>query len=317
MEFVPGRLRDDHSGSRSIRRADALPRPMGRATVPPARGRGPRETRRGLTMALSPLGHEPHKIKTVRLLAFPSLDERKRNLAEAHFNVFNLTTVPGELRHVLARDECREPGADRGPARRRRGVRRRRELREPPGGRARGARARLRLPDAQRARLREADRRDDGAARVEAAVERAHANRRAHAARRRGPGLPRPRRARVQPGTSTSRSCARCSRRAAVAIVGLQAFADGQHPFSLENLKAVRALAQKHGVPVVLDGSRIIENAWYNPAPRGRHGRPHGGRDREADCQVGRRVSRWTVPRTRSATRAASSPPTTPTSTRS
>ena len=34
---------------------------------------------------------EPHKIKTVRLLSFPSLEERKRHLAGARFNVFNLT----------------------------------------------------------------------------------------------------------------------------------------------------------------------------------------------------------------------------------
>ncbi|MBK9091179.1 MAG: hypothetical protein IPL90_19935 [Holophagales bacterium] len=34
--------------------------------------------------------HEPHKIKTVRLIAFPTLEERKRNLAQAHFNAFNL-----------------------------------------------------------------------------------------------------------------------------------------------------------------------------------------------------------------------------------
>ena len=37
------------------------------------------------------LAHEPHKIKTIRPVAFPSLEERKKNLAEAHFNVFNLT----------------------------------------------------------------------------------------------------------------------------------------------------------------------------------------------------------------------------------
>jgi tyrosine phenol-lyase len=48
-----------------------------------------------------------------------------------------------------------------------------------------------------------------------------------------------------------------------VAIVGMQAFADGQHPFSLENLRAVRALADRHGKRLVLDGSRVIENAWY------------------------------------------------------
>jgi tryptophanase len=41
-------------------------------------------------LATAPL-HEPHKIKTVRLIAFPTLEERKRNLLRAHFNVFNLT----------------------------------------------------------------------------------------------------------------------------------------------------------------------------------------------------------------------------------
>jgi len=35
--------------------------------------------------------HEPHKIKTVRLVSFPTLEERERNLGEAHFNVFRLT----------------------------------------------------------------------------------------------------------------------------------------------------------------------------------------------------------------------------------
>jgi len=48
-----------------------------------------------------------------------------------------------------------------------------------------------------------------------------------------------------------------------VAFVGLQAFADGQHPFSLKNLRTVRALAERHGKKVVCDGSRIIENAWH------------------------------------------------------
>ena len=34
---------------------------------------------------------EPHKIKTVRRIAFPSIEERKRNLASAAFNVWRLT----------------------------------------------------------------------------------------------------------------------------------------------------------------------------------------------------------------------------------
>jgi len=37
------------------------------------------------------LTHEPHKIKTIRPVSFPTLEERKRFLAAAHFNVFNLT----------------------------------------------------------------------------------------------------------------------------------------------------------------------------------------------------------------------------------
>ncbi|MCP3939728.1 MAG: tyrosine phenol-lyase, partial [Actinomycetia bacterium] len=48
-----------------------------------------------------------------------------------------------------------------------------------------------------------------------------------------------------------------------VAIVGLQTFADGQHPLSLENLRATRFLADRYGKRLVLDGSRIIENAWF------------------------------------------------------
>ncbi|MFQ5537465.1 MAG: tryptophanase [Gemmatimonadota bacterium] len=48
-----------------------------------------------------------------------------------------------------------------------------------------------------------------------------------------------------------------------VALIDLQAFADGQHPVSLKNLRAVRELADRFGVRLVVDGSRIIENAWY------------------------------------------------------
>jgi tyrosine phenol-lyase len=48
-----------------------------------------------------------------------------------------------------------------------------------------------------------------------------------------------------------------------VPIIDLQAFADGQHPCSLGNLRAVRALADRFGARLGLDGSRILENAWY------------------------------------------------------
>jgi len=40
---------------------------------------------------MQPLPHEPHKIKTIRPISFPTIEERKKYLAEAYFNVFNLT----------------------------------------------------------------------------------------------------------------------------------------------------------------------------------------------------------------------------------
>jgi tyrosine phenol-lyase len=49
----------------------------------------------------------------------------------------------------------------------------------------------------------------------------------------------------------------------AAPLVMVQAFAEGQHPFSLENLREVRAISDRAGVRLVLDGSRIVENAWY------------------------------------------------------
>ena len=46
-------------------------------------------------MPVAPPIHEPHKIKTVRRIDFPGLEERKRHLAEAGFNTFNL--VPSQV----------------------------------------------------------------------------------------------------------------------------------------------------------------------------------------------------------------------------
>jgi tyrosine phenol-lyase len=37
----------------------------------------------------------------------------------------------------------------------------------------------------------------------------------------------------------------------------------GGQPFSLENLRAVRALCQHHGIRVMLDATRAMENAWF------------------------------------------------------
>jgi tyrosine phenol-lyase len=37
----------------------------------------------------------------------------------------------------------------------------------------------------------------------------------------------------------------------------------GGQPISMENMKAVRALTAKHGIPIYLDATRAVENAWF------------------------------------------------------
>lgn len=37
----------------------------------------------------------------------------------------------------------------------------------------------------------------------------------------------------------------------------------GGQPFSMENIKAVRALTQKYGIPLTLDATRVVENAYF------------------------------------------------------
>ncbi len=46
-------------------------------------------------------------------------------------------------------------------------------------------------------------------------------------------------------------------------VIYVETFADAHHPVSLANLKATREFAENHGMHLVLDGSRIVENAWY------------------------------------------------------
>ena len=48
-----------------------------------------------------------------------------------------------------------------------------------------------------------------------------------------------------------------------VALVLVQAFADGQHPISLANLAEVRAITEQAGLRLLVDASRVIENAWF------------------------------------------------------
>ncbi len=47
-----------------------------------------------------------------------------------------------------------------------------------------------------------------------------------------------------------------------VAVAATVNMAGGQ-PISLANLAEVRALTRSHGIPVILDGARAVENAWF------------------------------------------------------
>jgi len=206
--------------------------------------------------------HEPHKIKTVRLLSFPSLEERKQHLAGAHFNVFNLTPTQ------VTFDMC-----------------------------ARGTSA---VSQEQLAGQLVGDEAYAGS-RNFSSLEQAVAAVLGHgyvcpthnmlgclklvlstmvppdsvipSNARTGMDVLQPLRvayphvrdlaAEVFTGNVDLGKLERILQQERVAIVGLQTFADGQHPFSLTNLRALRALADRYGKRLVCDGSRIIENAWY------------------------------------------------------
>ncbi len=206
--------------------------------------------------------HEPHKIKTVRLIAFPSLEERKRNLSRAHFNVFNLTPsqvgfdmasygtsamsqeqVAGQLLgdeayagatnfETLVETVTRVLGHTYVcPTHNSLGAVKLLVATLTPPGSLFPSNARARIDLHAPRGIEIADLRD-----------------------------------RAEPVFTGNFDLARLEallgeRRAA--IVGMQCFADGQHPFSLANLRAVRALADRHGLRLVLDVSRVIENAWY------------------------------------------------------
>ncbi|MCP4658252.1 MAG: hypothetical protein GY856_22800, partial [bacterium] len=206
--------------------------------------------------------HESHKIKTVRLLSFPSLEQRKKNLAAAHFNVFNLTpsqvnfdmcslgtsaVSQEQLSGQLVGDEAYA------------GARNFEALQKtvaevlghtyvcpthnvlgcvklvvatmvPPGS-VLTSNARSRLDVLTPRHVEVPDVRDY--------------------------------QDKVFTGNIDLAKLEEVIRDKQVAFIGLQAFADGQHPFSMKNLLAVRGVADKHGLRVVLDGSRVIENAWY------------------------------------------------------
>jgi tyrosine phenol-lyase len=211
---------------------------------------------------LRSLPHEPHKIKTVRPISFPSLEERRRHLAKAHFNVFNLrpsqvvfdmcslgtsAMTQEQLSGQFVGDEAYA------------GARNFEHLEEavhsvlghsyicpthnvlgcvklvvstmvPEGSDLpSNARSRTDVLTPQHVRVVDVRDREEPVFTGNVDVQKLEAT--------------------LEAGN--------------VSIVGLQAFADGQHPFSMENLRALRALADRYGKRLVLDGSRVIENAWY------------------------------------------------------
>ena len=206
--------------------------------------------------------HEPHKIKTVRLLLSHSLEERKQYLADADFNVFNLT--PGQVMFDMcslgtsAMSQEQLAGqliGDEAYAGSRNFETLEAAVHEvlghtyvcpthnvlgcvklvvstmvPPGSTL-PSNARSRLDTLKPLGVEYPDVRD-------------HSEK-------------------VFTGNADLGRLEETLKGGSVAVIGMHAFADGQHPFSLENLRAVRALADQYGKRLVLDGSRIIENAWY------------------------------------------------------
>lgn len=206
--------------------------------------------------------HEPHKIKTVRLISFPTLEERKRNLLRAHFNVFDLTPsqisfdllsygtsamsqeqiagqLVGDEAYAGARNFdtlCEVVTRILGhtyvcPTHNSLGAVKLLVATLTPKGSLVASNARGRIDVHAPRGIEIADVRDHAEPVFTGNVDLARL------------------------GTLLSERKA--------AMIGMQCFADGQHPFSLTNLRGVRSLADRHGLRLVLDVSRVIENAWY------------------------------------------------------
>jgi tyrosine phenol-lyase len=206
--------------------------------------------------------HEPHKIKTIRLLSFPTLEERKRHLAAVHFNVFWLT--PAQLNF----DMCSLGQSA--------------VSQEQLSGQLVGDEA---YAGARNFEGLEAAVRDVlghgyvcpthnvlGCVKLvvstlipRGSVLPSNARTRADVLRPREVTVTdvRNHREPVFTGNVDLEKLEEVIQAGKVALIGLQSFADGQHPFSLANLRALRASADRHGLTVVLDGSRVIENAWF------------------------------------------------------
>jgi tyrosine phenol-lyase len=205
---------------------------------------------------------EPHKIKTVRLLSFPTLEERKKHLADAGFNVFRLTPtqvtfdmVSGGTSAMSQEQLAGQFVGDEAYAGSRNFENLQRAVRDvlghgyvcPTHGILGSTKLILStmvpagsvIPSNGRDRMDVLTPRD---VRVVDVRDRSET---------------------VFTGNVALSALEQALGGGEVPMVDVQAFADGQHPISLENLRAVRERCDRHGARLVLDGSRVIENAWY------------------------------------------------------
>ena len=204
--------------------------------------------------------HEPHKIKTVRLLSFPTPGGEEANLAEAHFNVRSLT--PDEVRFDMnswgssAFSQEQMAGISWG-TRRTPGPGTSRCWGGRPGGAgAPGSSARPTTSWAA-----EAGRGHPGPGDQRGPATPGDGRQgRAAPARRGAPDVRDRARSRSR-GTWTSADWRRLTRGRPRSSTWRPS--PTARPLSLANLKAVRALAERHGARVVLDVSRIMENACF------------------------------------------------------
>lgn len=206
--------------------------------------------------------HEPHKIKTVRPVAFPTLDERKRFLMDSHFNVYNLT--PSQITFDMAslgtsaysqEQLSGELVGDEAYA----GARNFETLVKSvqrvfghtyvcPTHNVLGS---VKLLDATLSK--------------KGGMLASNARGRIDVLAPRGIDV-HDVRDREEPVFTGNVDLAALERELCadnVCAISIHTFADGRHPVSLANLTAVRAAAEKRGVRLVLDASRIIENAWF------------------------------------------------------
>ncbi len=204
--------------------------------------------------------HEPHKFKTVRNVAFPGLEERKRHLQNARFNVFHLT--PSQVTFDMAATGM--------------------------GAMSQEQVAGLFIGDEAYAGARNFETLKDAVGELFGKSYLCPTHNLLGSTKLivatmvpGGSTVPtngvnisdvlEPRQVRgvnvraVDPGFfcgDIDTTALEALLEAGTALVWVEAFADGCHPISLAGLTAVRALTQKHGVRLVLDGSRIVENAW-------------------------------------------------------